>query len=327
VYRRFVRPLSLAFAGAGLFACESTNAPVPVYERNVTADMVTGAALAALGTDGRFYVALPATGAGQLSLEEAKAQTLQFARYVTNSSILRSGVEDGRGGYWVDPHLLTICADPPHYVQSQLGDIPTDTIPAEARDKFLQRLGPQWLIALCGSANEPQMVVRAAIQGNSIRFVNGESAEQLFTITTAWSARGVPLNWPDVFPVSRERAVRFAFETFGVRVTEVPQLLMRGDALADGHDDRFGLSAAGHCIRWRVVLESDVTIRGYTTFTTVTTDTVYIAPETCNSLDVTPFIHLPLIDQPATVRLNYQEWSVQAPVVSPIRFELGSRAP
>lgn len=311
----------------GILACESTSAPVPVYEHTVTGEMVTGAALAALRTDGRFNVDLPATGAGQLSLQEATAQTLQFARFVTNQGLLRGVVENGRGGYWTDPHLLTICADPAHYVHSQLGVIPRDTIPSEGHEFFLQRLGPQWLISLCGPANEPQMVVRAAIDGNSIRFVDGEPAEEYTGVTTAWFPGGVPLNWPDALPISRERAVRFAFETFGVRVSEVPELLFRGDMTAYGHYDWLLISSSLSCNRWRVVLESDVAIRGYTTFTTATTDTVYIGKGSCYSADVTPYIHLPLTDQPATVRLDYHPWSVQAPVVSPILFEIGSRAP
>lgn len=308
-----------------IVACKSTSSPVPVYEHRVTEEMVTGAALAALRPDGRFNVALPATGAGQLSLQEAAAQTLQFARYVANNIILRSGVESGRGGYWTDPHLLTICADPAQYAHSQLGVIPFDTIPPEAHDRFLQRLGPQWLIALCGSANEPQMVVRAAIDANSIRFVNGEPAGEYPSVTNAWSPAGVPLNWPDALPISRERAVRFAFETLGVRVSKVPDLLFRGDILADGHYDWFRGSALS-CNRWRVVLESDVTIRGHTTFTTATTDTVYIGSGSCTWPDFTPYIHVPLTDQPTTVRLDYLTWSVQAPVISPVLFELGSRA-
>jgi len=320
--------MSLAVAAAGLLACESTSAPVPVFEHHVTAEMVTGAALAALRTDGRFNVELPATGAGQLSLQEATAQTIQFARFVTNNVNLRSVVVGGRGGYWTDPHLLTICADPAHYVHSQLGVIPRDTIPAEGYEFFRQRFGPLWLISLCGSANEPQMVVRAAIDGNSIRFVNGEKAEEYPGVTTAWFPGGVPLNWPDALPISRERAVRFVFETFGVRVSEVPELLFRGDIMADGHYDWLLISSALSCNRWRVVLESDVAIRGSTTFTTVNTDTVYVGSGSCHSPDVnTPYIHLPRSDQPATVRLDYYPWSVQAPVVSPILFEIGSRAP
>jgi hypothetical protein len=46
--------------------------------------MVTGAALAALQADGRINLETPATSGSQLSVQEARAQALQFARYVTN---------------------------------------------------------------------------------------------------------------------------------------------------------------------------------------------------------------------------------------------------
>src|SRR5688572_27502384 len=114
-----------------MLACESTSAPVPVYEHHVTAEMVTGAALAALRPDGRFNLEVPIMGADQVSLQEAKAQSLQFARYVTNNVLLRGAVEEGRRGYWTDPHLLTICGDS-YFVHSQLGVIAVDTIPLNA---------------------------------------------------------------------------------------------------------------------------------------------------------------------------------------------------
>ena len=105
---------------SGLLACESTSSPVLVYEGDVTPEMVTGAALAALRPDGRLTPETATTTANQLSLQEARTQTLQFARYVTNNGLLRGVVESGRGGYWTDPHLLTICEDA-YYVHSQFG--------------------------------------------------------------------------------------------------------------------------------------------------------------------------------------------------------------
>lgn len=333
MYRAPVRPLGvvlLLVSGSSLLGCESTSSPVPVYLRDVTPQMVTGAALAALGTDGRFHVAPPSTSPGQLSATEATSQSLQYARYVTNNIFLRGTVEDGRGGYWTDPHLLTACPDPLHYVRSQLGAIPSDTIPADVRQSFLQSFGPQWLIALCGSANDPQMVVQAAIEENSVRFANGEPVEEYPTTTTAWFPRGVPLNWPDALPISRERAARFAFETFGVRVSEVPDLMFRGDVLSDNRYQWFQIGSARNCNRWRVVLESGVTIRGQSSLRTQTTDTVFVGALSC-SRDVIPQIHLPLAEQPTTVLLSYLRdgltWVVRVPVVSPIRFEIGSRSP
>jgi hypothetical protein len=317
----------------GLLACESTSSPVPVYDRTVTAEMVSGAALAALRSDGRLTMPLPQPSAPSLSLIDARAQALQFARYVTNNGLLRGVVENGRGGFWTDPHLLTICEDA-YYVRSQFGPITHDSI-GEPGLSILKRSGPQWLIPLCGPANEPQMTVQVAIDGNDIRFANGEPIEPYEFIVSAWNAAGVPLNWPDALTISAERAVRFAWETFGVRVAEVPELFTRADFGIDGRVQSSLVGAARACHRWRIVLESDVNVRGMTSLRTETTKVLYIGAITCQGTDVEPYIHLPLPEQPSTTTLNYLDdnvspaktWSVTIPFSTPVRFELGLRTP
>jgi hypothetical protein len=190
-------------------------------------------------------------------------------------------------------------------------------------------------VPMCGSQNEPQMTVQVAIEGNDIRFADGEPIQPYFSLSTAWFARGVPLNWPDPLPLSAERAVRFAWETFGIRVTEVPQLYLRGDILPNGTAALPQIGSARFCNRWRVVLENDVSVRGMTTFTQSTTRVIWIAPLSCNHLDVEPGLHLPLTGQPSVATLDYfdngvnpaKTWMVQVPVVAPIRFELGMHVP
>lgn len=319
---------------SGVIACESTSSPAPVFQHDVTPEMVTGAALAALQPDGRFAPETPSTGVHQLSLQEARAEALQFARYVTNNVLLRGVVENDRGGYWTDPHLLTHCRVA-YLVHSQLDMTIPDSVSAIAAQSFQRRFGPQWLLPMCGSANEPQMTVQAALGGNDIRFAGGEPIDPYSSLTTAWYARGVPLNWPDALPVSAERAVRFAYETFGIRVTEVPRLVFRGNVLSDGRYAWYQVGSARYCNRWRVVLESDVTVRGMTTLSTATTNTVYVASLTCSNLDVVPYLHAPMAVQPGTVLLDYYDtnatpvktWIVDVPVAWPIRFEIGTRAP
>lgn len=334
---RAVRALTFASISAlGILACESTSAPVPVrvYEHHVTAEMVTGAALAALQSDGRINLETPATSGSQLSVQEAGAQALQFARYVTNNGLLRGVVEGGRGGYWTDPHLLTLCRNA-YFVHSQLGSIPADSVPATAAQSFQRRFGPQWIIPMCGQQDDPQMTVQAAVDGNDIRFANGEPIEPYTGLTMAWFPKGVPLNWPDPLPLSAERAVRFAWETFGVRVTEVPQLYFRGQELANGTYAWHGIGSTNSCNRWRVTLENDVRVRGMTSFQEFTTRILWIASGTCYQWVREPFIHIPLADQPTTARLDYFDDSVSptkvtvidVPVVVPIRFEIGTRVP
>jgi hypothetical protein len=335
VYRASVRSLILALLVApGVLACESTSSPVEVYERDVTPEMVTGAALAALRSDGRFNLEEPVTEAGQVSLQEAKTQTLQFARYVTNQLLLRGVVEGERGGYWTDPQLLALCRSA-YFVHSQLGAMATDTVPESAGQSFKRRFGSQWLIPMCGSDDDPQMTVQVAIDANDIRFADGAPIEPFSSLTTAWYARGVPLNWPDPLPLSAERAVRFAWETFGLRVTEVPQLYFRGDILSKGTYAWYQIGSARFCNRWRVVLENDVTVRGMTTFSQSTTRVLWIASASCSQRDVEPWLHIPLTEQPSVATLDYidysvnptKTWMLQVPVVAPIRFEIGGRAP
>jgi hypothetical protein len=333
-----VRSLTLTLLGAtGVLACESTSASAPayVYEGTVTADMVTGAALAALRPDGKLAFELPATSEGQLALQEAKSEALQFARYVTNNIFLRSGVEYGRGGYWTDPHLLSVCGDA-SYVHSLFGEITHDSL-GEPGISYLRRYNGQWMIPFCGDKSEPQMVVQAAINGNDVRFANGELIQPAAFLSTAWNVRGVPLNWPDPLPISGERAVRFAFESFGVRVSEVPQLFMRGDVLPDGRFAFFrdGAMFLGACYRWRIVLEGDVHIRGMTSFNITTTNVLWVGTGTCNAFDVVPYVHVPSSTQPAVITMTYLDnlvnppktWVVALPLAAPVLFEIGTRAP
>lgn len=188
---------------------------------------------------------------------------------------------------------------------------------------------------MCGQQDDPQMTVQAAVDGNDIRFANGEPIEPYTGLTMAWFPKGVPLNWPDPLPLSAERAVRFAWETFGVRVTEVPQLYFRGQELANGTYAWHGIGSTNSCNRWRVTLENDVRVRGMTSFQEFTTRILWIASGTCYQWVREPFIHIPLADQPTTARLDYFDDSVSptkvtvidVPVVVPIRFEIGTRVP
>lgn len=311
-------------------ACESTSAPeAPTYDRYVTPEMVTGNALAALGAGGRFVVQHPSTQSGELSLDTARTQSLGFARYVTNQLLLRGVVEGERGGIWTDPHLLTLCGDA-YFVRSQLGEIP-DSASARAVQSFQRRFGPQWLVTLCGQQLDPQMTVQAAVTGNDIRFAGGEPVDPYVDLSSAWYARGVPYGWPDPLTISAERAARFAWETFGVRVSEVPELYFRGEESLNGQYAWYQVGSTRFCHRWRVTLESDVRVRGMTTFTETVTHVVWIAALSCSQRDVEPFIHMPRSAQPAAALLEYTDggttWRVHAPLLVPLRFEIGVKAP
>ena len=102
---------------------------------------------------------------------------------------------------------------------------------------------------------------------------------------------------------------------------------------------RFGFpggdaSSVRLCNHWRVTLENDVTVRGITSFQQSTARVLWIGSITCNNLDVEPYVHIPLTNQPAVARIDYfdesvspkKRWMFDVPIVAPIRFDIGTRA-
>jgi hypothetical protein len=179
------------------------------------------------------------------------------------------------------------------------------------------------------------MTVQVAIEGNDVRFTNGERSDTTVAMVTAWSTRGALENWPHALTISPERAVRFVWETLGVRVTQVPQLVQRGDMWPS---DRYLLNrvgAAQSCHRWRIELENEVRVRGMTSLAERTTKVIHVGATTCDAWNVEPLLQIPTGAQPTEVLLDYLEnfetpailWTVRVPVLSPISFEFALRAP
>lgn len=328
-YRAAQRRSGLAIAVA-LLGCnpERSAAPDEIL-RNVTPEMVTGAAAAALDADGYFRLPIPTLGPHQVLLAEATEQTLQFARYATNNGLLRGAIEESRGGYWTDPHLLTACPRDVYFVRSQLGAISVDTLPPSGRALLLRQFGPQWLVPLCGAMGEPQMTVQIAVDGNDIRFHANAPVEPYYALSTAYFGRGIPLGWPDALPVSAERAVRFAYDQVKVPIAEVPELFYRGSVEADGSYRGFQIGSARYCNRWRIVLDREVVWRGELTHTKTLTREVFVGSASCRGTDVTPLFQLPLTEQPTFANLEYHDntgatlrsYYVAVPIASPVRFE------
>lgn len=314
-----------------LSACESTEAagPLPVSPRELGPDMVTGEAAAALGIDGKFHFSLPGTAPGEIALDTARAQSLEFAKYVTNNVLLRGVVEAGRGGYWTDPHLLTLCPSQAHIVRPQLGELFVDSLPERGRVTLLRKYGPQWLFTLCGGAGEPQMTVQVAIRGNLVRFESGAPVTPDPSLLSAFSPQGVPYEWPDALPVSAERAARFAYDQLGARIARVPELFLRGDTSIDGVYD-LQAGAARSCSRWRIVLDREVGVQVAPGSPVRFTTEVFVASLTCRGTDIVPTLQLPVEGEPASVLVSYTDYDVAPPkrwvmdvdAVSPVRFAL-----
>lgn len=316
---------------AVLSACRPTDSagPTPVSPRELTPEMLTAEAAAALGADGRFRFPLPSAAPGEMSLDTAREQSLEFARYVTNNGNLRGVVEAGRGGYWTDPHLLTLCPAQDHIVRSQLGVMSVDSLPARGRVTLLRKFGPQWLLTLCGSAGEPQMTVQVALRENQVRFRSGAPVESDPGLLSAFSPQGVPFEWPDALPVSAERAARFAYDQLGARIARVPELFLRGDVNAEGVYD-LQAGAARSCSRWRVILDREVGVQVAPGAPIRFTTEVYVASLTCRGTDFVPTLQVSVDEEPGTVMVTYTDFDVTPPrrhvlqvdAVSPVRFAL-----
>jgi hypothetical protein len=322
---RFTVAMAIALLG-----CNPERAAAPAEILTFVApEMVTGAAAAALGADGYFRIPIPTLGADQVQVATAREQTLQFAKYATNDILLRGVIEEGRGGYWTDPHLLTLCRRDAYFVRSQLGAISVDTLPPTGRAVLLRQFGAQWLVPLCGAMGEAQMTVQIAVDGNDIRFEANAPVQPYYSLSTAYFGRGVPLGWPDALPVSAERAVRFAFDQFQVPVAEVPELYDRGDVEADGVYRRSQIGSARYCNRWRIVFDREVSLRSDLTKTERLTREVFVGSASCRGTDVTPIFQLPLTEQPALASLEFHDdagatlrsYYVAVPITSPVRFE------
>jgi hypothetical protein len=316
-------PASRLLLLVGLLACESTSSPVPVFRHDVTPEMVTGAALAALKPDGHFRITQPPTTSGEVSLEEARTQAPEFLKYLSTLP-----------GDSSDFGLLTVCGEA-YYVYPQLQVTIPDSVSAFVAKTLRRLYGAQWIIQMCGPDADLRMTVQTAIEGNDVRFANGERSDSTAALITAWTTREGLENWPDALTISAERAVRFVWETLGVRVTQVPQLFQRGDRWPG---DRYLLNrvgAARSCHRWRIELENEVRVRGMTSLAEVTTKVIHVGTTTCDEWNVEPLLQIPSGTQLTEVLLDFLEnfetppilWTVRVPVLGPISFEFAVRAP
>ncbi|MGQ0764956.1 MAG: hypothetical protein ACT4OZ_04735 [Gemmatimonadota bacterium] len=325
--RSVVCTLAVVAAG-GCHFVDGVAAPVDVSPREIGPEMVTGSAAAAL-VGGVFILPLPAATESQLPLDTALVQAREFARYVTNNVNLRGVVEAGRGGYWVEPHRLLLCARPVSYVRPQLEPVSVDSLPVRGRNLLLRKFGPQWIIALCGSEGEPQMTVQIALEGNPVRFQGGAPVVSDPDLLSAFSPAGVPLNWPDALPLSAERAARYVFDQFGVRIAEPPQLFVRGDTSPDGTYDLQG-GGARNCNRWRIVLERPVNTQRAAGDIVRMSSEIFVSSLACVGTDTRPVLQLPTGLQSSGAFVRYTDfsvapqrtWRIPVRLVSPVRFEL-----
>jgi hypothetical protein len=297
----------------------NTEAPregrVPVRVAAQTA-WVTGDALAALDTDGRFRFSLGTAVRGELPADTARSQALLFARWRLNTAFWR-GVVEGQREAFVDAGRLAECGRG-YLRRSPYGPAP-DSVPASIR----QTLGDFWVVPFCDRPGVPALLVGVAALANGVRFTNGGIVLPDTTSGNAYFTRGVPWYWEDEMFVSPEVAVAYVYQTTGLRVSRPPELV-HGLRVLDDFQLR---DVSIVCPRWRLEVEGPIRVRGFTTLREFATSELYVLDDSCTELSGGLVLASPVPDQPATEILRYRPTpnaalrEVPIPLVGPTRLE------
>mgnify|MGYP001581026236 FL=1 len=250
---------------------------------------------------------MPQLAPPAVTAEAARALALDWALYVTNSIGLRSVVEDQRGGYWTDTHLLHLCA-PLYYARASFGAAPADA-PLGTHRLF----GDHWVVPLCDDAGDPEMTVEIAVVANTVTFADAPNRPRGLVsdptdLTLAFWGNGVP--WPshEALVISAEEAVAFAATQTGAPVTAVPELVHRSD-VRDGRA-LLSIGAVRYCSRWRLQFDQNVSFRSLETGAERLTREVYVGTYGCSpygrfDLYTVPEFHVPRPAQPDLAAVQY----------------------
>jgi hypothetical protein len=220
-------------------------------------DFVTGEAAAALGADGRFVMPGPVYGTAGVPFLTAD-QALTLARLYP-AQFWDGGLDSlfARGhGSPVQLTGLTSCG-PVLFANTPLVGTPVDWDPVARRF-----LGEWWLVGFCDGQGELQGHVAISAYATDLRIV-GSYIEFPLNYGVEFQDSGIPASWQAAIPFSAEGAVAAAYRCTGRRTAEVPWLLLHPE---------FPTTAS----KWRVRLESPVTLRGSATGHTYETSEVYV---------------------------------------------------
>lgn len=227
-----------------LVAClEATNDSRPDLTYNTMVRYTVGEATSGLDKNGRFQLYQP-TGSSEISQQQAMAFAAlwpkQFGRWV-----VRSLEYDHGGPIAIDS--LRVCGTT-YYMESAFEPLGEQL---EAQDPAHARVfGPWWLVTLCGHTDQPQVSLAVAAYSTDLRIERGEIV--MPRVGGEWfSWEGIPKDVGFDFVESPERLVQRTGDTYGRRVTKVPELIapLRQDGFPN-HP------------RWRLALDAPLTAVG-----------------------------------------------------------------
>lgn len=248
--------------------------------------VVTGAAAAAVGADGRFKLPAPPAGpeqeiSGARAVELADAWAGQFARFFEQS------LESGRGAP-VDIQNLTACGRP-LYAKGNYEPLPPE-VPLIFRRPFQS----YWFVALCGGSGQPEVSLAVSATSTDLWLVGGKvrfpriSGNNFFAV-------GIPEFWTGgPLPYSPEGAALEVAGRTGKQVVLVPELRMPdlGKALPQG-------------ARWLVTLNADVLLQGERRVHLPPTRRLYVGVDGQDRRQGIRSMSVPSDSQPATTNFYY----------------------
>lgn len=202
---------------------------------------MTGGAATALQEDGRFFLSPSVVNPpGQLSADQAKAIAKRYAREAA-PFLINSWV--GAHGGPINPDALNPC-DRALYAAS-----PYQPLPASLSELTLRTSGPHWVVPLCSTAGQTQVVVtfsalatEAAVELNSPKSVLQIARADIVTF-------GIPKTAASTM-YSPEAVASYAFTKTGKRVNAVPELMMTP------------MPQVPALARWTISIEGPVTLKG-----------------------------------------------------------------
>lgn len=212
---------------------DEINAPRTTH---LSASYVSGEAAAALSPDGQFVLKGPMPGGDmpELSSDQSRKLAIAAVRSWGPPTLLRLQQYHGAE---IDIGALSPC-----------GRVYYETAAYEPLGTGVYRpvrvaYGPKWIVFFCGRSGDPEVSVSIASYGTYLS-VRGRFIISDGPAGPEFHLSGIPLG--QEAPISPERAVQLVGDMSGRQVTEVPELVLPGLAVA-----QLGL--------WRLVLDAPVT--------------------------------------------------------------------
>ena len=226
----------LVLGGMALIAgCTNDGRPsAPTLERA----FLTGAAAAALRSDGKF--AMPdsvVNPLGQVTRAQAVTITRRYVKDVGPSLV---GGWSTFFGSRLSLAELAPCKAPVYAAT------PYTAIVGDVSDAVAKELGPHWIVPICTSGGRVAVVLSFSARATTLVVAAGANLH--YELADVLSV-GIPAD-ADASWYEPESAAASAFARTGVRVTEVPTLVMNPRP------------EVPLLVRWRVPLEAPVTVVG-----------------------------------------------------------------